>query len=65
MSRAESEISRQNGRLICVETSSREDYLATRTFYNGLGYREAAVVADYYASGDSKVILTKRVAHAA
>ena len=65
MSRAEREISRQNGRLISVETSSREDYLATRTFYHGLGYREAAVVADYYASGDSKVILTKRVAHAA
>jgi len=65
MSLAEREIARQDGRLISVETSSRADYLATRGFYLGLGYREAAVVADYYAAGDSKVILTKRIARAA
>ena len=65
MGLAEREIAGQSGRLISVETSSREDYLATRTFYLGLGYRQAAVVADYYAVGDAKVILTKKVVRAA
>jgi ribosomal protein S18 acetylase RimI-like enzyme len=60
MTLAEYEIARQGGRLIAVETSSREDYHDTRKFYHGLGYRQAAVVADYYAPGDAKVILTKR-----
>ena len=61
MTLAEDEIARQNGRLISVETSSREDYHATRKFYLGLGYRQAAVVADYYAAGNSKIILTKKI----
>jgi ribosomal protein S18 acetylase RimI-like enzyme len=64
MSLAEYEIARQLGRLICVETASRADYHATRKFYHDLGYRQAAVVADYYAVGDSKVILTKKIARA-
>ena len=62
MTLAEYEIARQNGRLISVETSSREDYHPTRKFYLGLGYRQAAAVADYYAAGDTKIILTKRIA---
>ena len=65
MSLAEYEIARQNGRLISVETSSREDYHPTRRFYHDLGYRQAAVVADYYADGNSKIILTKKVARVA
>jgi ribosomal protein S18 acetylase RimI-like enzyme len=65
MELAEREIARQQGRLISVETSSRDDYRATRSFYSGLGYRRAAVVRDYYAVGDSKVILTKQLAGAA
>jgi ribosomal protein S18 acetylase RimI-like enzyme len=65
MTLAEYEIARQNGRLISVETSSREDYHATRKFYLGLGYRQAAAVADYYAAGDTKIILTKKIARGA
>jgi len=65
MSLAEYEIARQSGRLISVETSSREDYHATRKFYHDLGYRQAAVVGDYYAVGDAKVILTKKIARVA
>ena len=59
---AEYEIARQNGRLIGVETSSRDAYHATRKFYHDLGYRQAAVVSDYYAVGDSKIILIKKLA---
>ena len=65
MTLAEYEIARQGGRLISVETSSREDYHATRKFYHDLGYRQAAVVADYYAAGNSKIILTKKIARVA
>jgi ribosomal protein S18 acetylase RimI-like enzyme len=65
MTLAEYEIARQGGRLICVETSSREDYHATRRFYHDIQYRQAAVVADYYAAGDSKIILTKKIARVA
>lgn len=61
MKLAEYEIARQNGRMISVETSSREDYHPTRRFYHDLGYRQAAVVADYYAVGDAKIILTKKI----
>jgi len=65
MTLAEYEIARQGGRLVCVETSSREDYHATRKFYHDLGYRQAALVADYYAAGDSKVILSRKLARSA
>jgi ribosomal protein S18 acetylase RimI-like enzyme len=65
MTLAEYEVARQGGRLLVVETSSREDYHPTRKFYLGLGYRQAAAIPDYYAVGDGKVILTKRVGRAA
>jgi ribosomal protein S18 acetylase RimI-like enzyme len=65
MTLAEYEIARQGGRMVCVETSSREDYHATRKFYHDLGYRQAAFVADYYAVGDAKVILTRKLARSA
>ena len=62
MALAEYDITRQGGRLISVETSSREDYHPTRKFYLDLAYRQAAVVPDYYAAGDSKIIITKKLA---
>lgn len=61
MSLAEYEVTRQGGRLLVVETSSRADYYPTRKFYLDLGYRQAAAVADYYAVGDGKIILTKKL----
>ena len=56
---AEQAISERGGRLLVVETSSRETYLPTRRFYEALGYREAARIADFYGPGDHKVILVK------
>ena len=46
--------------MMAVETSSRENYAPTRSFYRGRGYEEEARVRDYYAMGDDKVILVKR-----
>jgi len=61
MERVEAEATGQRGTMIAVETSSREDYGSTRSFYRGLGYTEEARVKDYYAPGDDKIIFVKRL----
>ena len=48
------------GARIWVETSGRAQYAPTRTFYERCGYRIAAVLDDYYAPGDAKVIFFRR-----
>ena len=49
------------GRMLVVETSSRDEYDATRGFYAARGYQEAARVGHFYAPGDDRVIYTKRL----
>jgi ribosomal protein S18 acetylase RimI-like enzyme len=44
-----------------VETSSRPEYEPARQFYESHGYRREAVVADFYAEGDSLVLYSKRL----
>jgi D-alanine-D-alanine ligase len=56
---AEKAIAERGGRLIVIETSSREVYLPTRRFYERLGYSEAACVSQFYGPGDHRVIFTK------
>ena len=51
-----------HARMLVVETSSRSDYTATRTFYLRRGYVEAARVREFYAPADDRIILTKRLA---
>lgn len=47
------------GRNIYAETSSRPQYAPTRHFYEKCGYLPEAVLKDFYASGDSKIIYSK------
>ena len=61
MAFTEDRIKESQGRLVLVETSGRPDYAKTRRFYNSLEYTEAARVADFYAPGDDKLILEKRL----
>ena len=42
-----------------VDTAGREQYAPTRGFYERSGYRKAAVLDDFYAPGDAKVIYAK------
>jgi ribosomal protein S18 acetylase RimI-like enzyme len=42
-----------------VDTAGREQYAPTRAFYERMGYRKAAVLDDFYAPGDAKVIYAK------
>ena len=57
----EQELGRRGARLLVVETSSRPDYNATRTFYERGGYIEAARLRDFYAPADDRIILTTRL----
>ena len=50
-------------RLVVVETSSREDYAATRAFYERRGYGRVAAIPAYYAPGDDLVIYLKDLGH--
>ena len=47
------------GRFIYVETSSRDQYKPTHSFYESCGYQKEAFLKDFYAEGDSKIIYVK------
>lgn len=47
------------GQQVYIETSGRDVYEPTRGFYLRCGYRIAAVLGDFYAVGDDKVIFVK------
>jgi ribosomal protein S18 acetylase RimI-like enzyme len=55
----EKAIQKAGGRLYLIETSSLPQYEATRKFYLKHGYEQHAILADYYADGDSMVIFRK------
>jgi len=57
--KSEDIIAKRGGTRIYAETSSRPLYDPTRAFYKKAGYREDAVIKDFYAPGDSKVIYVK------
>lgn len=51
------------GKRIYAETSSREQYHPTRAFYEACGYIVEAVVKNFYAPGDDKIIYAKALVH--
>lgn len=61
MNEVERQLEARRARLLVIETSSRDDYAPTRRFYHKRGYEEAARLRDFYAPGDDRVVLTKRV----
>jgi GNAT superfamily N-acetyltransferase len=58
---AEEEITKDQGRLSIIETSSTPAYEKTRNFHLSRGYDIAARIPDFYAPGDDKLILVKRL----
>ena len=58
---AEKSISEAEGRLAIIETSSIPAYEKTRRFHIGHGYEIVARIPDFYAPGDDKLILQKRL----
>jgi ribosomal protein S18 acetylase RimI-like enzyme len=59
LGKAEERIKSMGGKRIYVETSSRTQYEPSRAFYKRCGYKEAAVLEDFYSPGDHKVIFLK------
>ena len=52
----------RNARLLIVDTSSTEAFAPARVFYKRLGYDQVAVIPNYWAAGDDKVIFSCAVA---
>ena len=46
-------------RVLIVETSGLDQFDKTRHFYEKCGYQREAVIRDYWADGDDKVIYSK------
>jgi ribosomal protein S18 acetylase RimI-like enzyme len=61
MKSAEKELVRAKGRLAIIETSSTPAYEKTRHFHLSQGYEIVARIPDFYAPGDDKLILQKRL----
>lgn len=61
MQETERRIAAAGGGRIYVDTSSRASYVPTRAFYERSGYLQEALLADFYAPGDGKVIFCKVV----
>lgn len=55
----EEEIRKDGGRLLVIETSSKESYGDTQAFYEKIGCTLAAQLPDYYDEGDDKLIYLK------
>jgi ribosomal protein S18 acetylase RimI-like enzyme len=58
---AEKEITRAQGRLAIIETSSTPAYEKTRHFHLSHGYEVICRIPDFYAPGDDRLILQKRL----
>jgi ribosomal protein S18 acetylase RimI-like enzyme len=58
---AETAMKKARGRLSFIETSSTPLYENTRQFYTARGYELVARIPDFYAPGDDKLILQKRL----
>lgn len=59
LTEAEHRIRALGGTRVYVETSNRAQYTPTRAFYERCGYRIEAILPDFYAPGDDKVIYIK------
>ncbi len=61
MDAAEGEIRKAQGSLVLIETSTMPTYEKTRRFHLGQGYEIIGCIPDFYAIGDGKLILQKRL----
>jgi len=58
----EARVRAAGGLAVYAETSGRSLYRPTRGFYRRNGYTEAAILEDFYAVDDDKVIFVKKLA---
>ncbi|MCB1504308.1 MAG: GNAT family N-acetyltransferase [Hyphomicrobiaceae bacterium] len=61
MRKVEAAVKTRGGRIVYADTSSSAKYAATRAFYIAQGFRQQALLPDFYRRGDGKVIFEKRL----
>jgi len=57
----EQECRSRGGKLLIIETSSKELYRPTQNFYLKNGYQIEARIKDFYAPGDDRLIFTRKL----
>jgi ribosomal protein S18 acetylase RimI-like enzyme len=57
----ENEIKKRRGRMLLIETSSKESYQPTVRFYERSGYAEISRIKDFYRIEDDKVVFSKKL----
>lgn len=57
----EDHLRQKMGRLLLVDTSGTEDFESVRNFYSKYGFREEALIRNFYEEGDDKITLSKRL----
>jgi ribosomal protein S18 acetylase RimI-like enzyme len=57
----ENEVRRQSGRMLLIETSSKQSYAPTLRFYQRAGYEEISRIKDFYRIEDDKVVFCKHL----
>jgi ribosomal protein S18 acetylase RimI-like enzyme len=57
----ENEVRRQRGRMLLIETSSKESYAATIRFYERSGHEEISRIKDFYRIENDKVVYCKKL----
>ncbi|MCK0128674.1 GNAT family N-acetyltransferase [Erythrobacter sp. F6033] len=55
----EAELAAAGNRILLVDTSGKDEFERTRSFYDMLGYDREACIRDYWTSGDDKVTFRK------
>jgi len=58
----EKDIGSRGGRMLLIETSSRDEYAPTIAFYQRTNYELAARIKNFYRVGDDKLIFSKELA---
>jgi len=61
LNHVEAAVREEAGRLLVIETSSKESYGNTVGFYRRMGYEEASRIRDFYDVGDDKLTFVKRI----
>jgi ribosomal protein S18 acetylase RimI-like enzyme len=57
----ENEVKQRRGRMLLIETSSKETYGPTLRFYERAGYEEVTRIKDFYRIADDKIVFCKRL----
>jgi len=57
----ENEVRRQNGRMLLIETRSRQSFAPTIRFYQRSGYDEISRIKDFYRIEDDKIVMCKKL----